>query len=241
MLFKGVSTLRMIFTLMAIVCIVIMFLLGFWQLDRKYQKEQRLNQIEQRKAADPQLLEDVIDAPADFVDFPLLVTGELSDKTFFIDNRIKNGVAGYEVLAPLASNYGTVLVNLGWVPGTGNRSELPRIIIPKDAQYQGRIYVPSDNVMISETNFNYGRFPVLIQQIDFAEIEKHLGKDVLPFTLRLDQQPDSAYIRDWQVVVMAPERHLGYAIQWFGLGIAGLTVFLLTIMKSMQIRKEQIK
>jgi cytochrome oxidase assembly protein ShyY1 len=237
MLFRGMNKLTMFFTIVAISCIVIMFFLGFWQLDRKAQKEERLAQIEQRKSANPLYVADVANAPEQFVDFPLVVTGELSDKLFFIDNRLKNGMAGYEVMSWVESNFGVVLVNLGWVPGTGDRSVLPRVLLPTGTEHHGQVYVPSDNVMISETNFNYGRFPVLIQQIDFTEIEKHLGQDVLPFTLRVAPSQDANFIRDWQVVVMAPEKHLGYAIQWFGLGIAGLTVFLLTIMKSMQGRR----
>jgi cytochrome oxidase assembly protein ShyY1 len=131
-----------------------------------------------------------------------------------------------------------VIVNLGWVPGTGSREQLPKVLMPYTTEHKGALYVPQDNTLINETNFNYGRFPVLMQQIDFKEIEKHLGRDVLPFTLRSAPSADANFVRDWSVVVMAPERHLGYAIQWFGLGIAGLTVFLLTVIKTMQGRQD---
>jgi cytochrome oxidase assembly protein ShyY1 len=30
---------------------------------------------------------------------------------------------------------------------------------------------------------------------------------------------------------MSPDKHLGYAVQWFGLGIAALTIYLLSLMK----------
>lgn len=238
MLFRSTDKLTILFTLIAISCIVIMFLLGFWQLDRKSQKEQRLAQIDQRKAANALTLAEVVGAPEDYVDFPVIVTGELRKQTFFIDNRLKNGAAGYEVLAPVQTSYGAVIINLGWIPSTGLRSELPSVSLPNDNQFTGVIFVPNDNVMVSETNVDYGRFPALIQQIDFAEIAKHLDQDVLPFTVRLKDDGGADFNRDWQVVVMAPERHLGYAIQWFGLGIAALTIFLLTILKSMQAREE---
>nr|WP_136250836.1 SURF1 family protein [Ningiella ruwaisensis] len=233
---RSKNTLTLIATVLAISCIVIMFLLGFWQLDRKSEKEARLEQISQRQESNPLRLEDLIDNPEKFVDFPLMLTGELSNQTFFIDNKLKNGVAGYEVLSTLRSDYGVVLINLGWVPGTGDRSRLPEIILPNTSEHLGLVYVPQDNIMVSETNSNYGRFPVVLQQIDIAEIEQHLGEDVLPFTLRLNANESTPFLRQWEVVNMPPERHLGYAIQWFGLGVAGLTVFLLTIMKSMQRR-----
>lgn len=234
MLFRRSNTLTLFFTLMAIVSIVIMFFLGFWQLDRKSIKEQRLEQIEQRKDANILNVREVISDPAAFVDFSVSINGVINGRIFYIDNRLKDGVAGYEILMPVTSDYGTALVNLGWLAGTGNRSELPSMTLPNKNEFTGVLYMPSDNVMISETNDRYGHFPALLQQIDFVEIEKHLASDVLPFTLRLSAEENSQFIRDWQVVVMAPERHLGYAIQWFGLGIAGLTIFLITILKSMQ-------
>jgi len=236
---RSMSKLNVIFTLIAITCIVIMFLLGFWQLDRKSQKDQRLAQIESRQDAQALSLTDVIDSPYDYVDFAVRFSGKPKQALFYIDNRIKNSIAGYEILTPVKTDYGIVLINLGWVPGSGNRKELPRISSPKTSTFEGRMYIPSDNRMISETNFNYGAFPVLMQQIDFDEIQKHLGESVLPFTIRLKPEDNVGFVRDWQVVVMAPEKHLGYAIQWFGLGIAGLTVFLLTVLKSIQKPKEQ--
>jgi cytochrome oxidase assembly protein ShyY1 len=36
---------------------------------------------------------------------------------------------------------------------------------------------------------------------------------------------------------MAPEKHIGYAIQWFGLGIAALIIFIFAQHK--RLRKEQ--
>ncbi|WP_395338744.1 SURF1 family protein [Ningiella sp. W23] len=232
MLLRSTNKLRLFFTLVAIICIVIMFLLGFWQLDRKAQKEARLAQIESRQDASALSIDEIIDSPEDYVDFPLMLTAELGNQTFFIDNKLNNAVAGYEVLVPVQTNYGVLLVNLGWVPGTPERRQLPKVIIPTANQHIGNVYIPSDNMLIKETNFNYGRFPVRMQQIDFAEMEKHLGKDVLPFTLRLQPDKSGHFVRDWQVVVLPPERHLGYAVQWFGLGIAGLTVFLLTIINN---------
>jgi cytochrome oxidase assembly protein ShyY1 len=238
MLFRTTNKLTILATLIALCCIVIMFFLGFWQLDRKQEKEERLAQIESRQDANPLYLSEVVDDPSAFVDFPVLVNGELGREIFFIDNSLKNGMVGYEVLSPVLTSYGVVIVNLGWVPGTGSRDQLPKVLKPFSTEHIGLIYVPQDNTLIKETNFNYGRFPVLMQQIDFAEMEKHLGRDVLPFTLRSAPSENANFVRDWDVVVMAPERHLGYAIQWFGLGIAGLTIFLLTVIKTMQGRQD---
>ncbi|MCL5256048.1 MAG: hypothetical protein M1363_08050, partial [Gammaproteobacteria bacterium] len=33
-------------------------------------------------------------------------------------------------------------------------------------------------------------------------------------------------VREWPIVVMPPHRHYAYAMQWFGLALAALIVFL---------------
>jgi cytochrome oxidase assembly protein ShyY1 len=71
-----------------------------------------------------------------------------------------------------------------------------------------------------------------------AQIQPHLsamgflqsGK-LFPFVVNLAPEPNSEFVRNWQPVVMSPEKHLGYAVQWFGLGIAALTIYLLSLMK----------
>jgi cytochrome oxidase assembly protein ShyY1 len=77
MLFRSANRLTILATLIALCCIVIMFFLGFWQLERKQEKEERLAQIASREGANPLYLADVVDEPEAFVDFPVLVTGEL--------------------------------------------------------------------------------------------------------------------------------------------------------------------
>ena len=103
-------------------------------------------------------------------------------------------------------------------------------VMPELPALKGVVYLPVKNSLINETNHSYGQFPVLLQQVDLDEISLHLNEEVLPGTLRL--LPDeSFFVREWQAVTMSPEKHLGYAIQWFGLAIAALTVYLLSMLK----------
>jgi surfeit locus 1 family protein len=43
----------------------------------------------------------------------------------------------------------------------------------------------------------------------------------------LNAQETSSFVRDWQPVVMAPEKHLAYAAQWFLLAFAALVIFVI--------------
>ena len=44
--------------------------------------------------------------------------------------------------------------------------------------------------------------------------------------VRLDPGAPHGYRRAWQVVPFGPERHLGYAVQWFAMASALLAIYL---------------
>lgn len=67
-----------------------------------------------------------------------------------------------------------------------------------------------------------------MQRVDLVRIREQLKRPLLPFVLRLSPASDHGYERDWRVRTgLTPERHLGYAVQWFALAVAlvGLCVW----------------
>ncbi len=244
-------------TIITLLSVVIMFGLGFWQLERKAEKDERLSQIQERRSSQPFSLSELMDKysstdpeKANIQDFPVRFKGTGNiEQLFFIDNKIVESRTGYQIVAPILTSTGDILlVNLGWLRGNGIRGDLPSIpnnLILKFEQhnrnYEGSINYPSHNKMITETNTQYGNFPALLQQIDLSQIESHLRQSSMlpeatlyPFIVNLAPDSESEFVRNWQAVVMSPEKHLGYAAQWFGLGIAALTIYLLSLMKQLQ-------
>ncbi|MEM0909582.1 MAG: SURF1 family protein [Pseudomonadota bacterium] len=216
-------------TLVSIICIVTMLILGFWQLDRKQQKEERLTQIALGAESDVLTLEQAISEPSKYIDYSVSTTGTADDRLFYIDNKLNDGKPGYHIIQPIRTDFGYVLINLGWVYAS-DRNMLPPVEpLNGTINQRGVLTVPADNVFIKETNTSYGQFPAVLQQVDVDEIERHLGVDTFPFILLANPEKPSAFVREWQAVVMPPEKHLGYAIQWFGLAIAALTVYLISI------------
>lgn len=227
-------TVPIIATLVAFVAIVIMLTLGFWQLDRKVEKEERLSQIAYAKQQQSLALENVILSYGAYQDFLIDAKGKLIEGSFYIDNKLRDGKAGFHVMLPFETASGVVLLDLGWLPANAPRPALPTFDPLTLDALTGVLYIPLDNRLIKETNVNYGTFPALLQQVDLTQMERHIGQGVLPFVLRLQPQNSSEFVREWQAVTMSPEKHLGYAIQWFGLAVAGLTVYLLSLLKWMQ-------
>lgn len=202
-----------------------MLRLGFWQLERMEEKERRLNSIAEKHEAGALNLESV-KAFEDTQDIPVQFQGDiLTDKVFLWDNRVVQGRVGYEVIVPVRTNVGLVLANWGWIQGTGYRDRLPSFDLPVSVNYfKGVIWQPSDNVFIADQpEINW---PLVIQEIQVSQIEDILGESLLPFVVALELPTDSPFVNNHKPVVMQPEKHLGYAIQWFGLAIGCFLVFI---------------
>ena len=224
---NGRSPWPIIATLVTLVAVVIMCLLGYWQLSRADEKQQRLEHIAEQQTRQAISVRDILTLDDDIRDYPVTSTGTLkSDRVFLIDNRIHQGRVGYNILIPLETSYGLLMVNMGWVPGDTDRSILPTIDVPEGLKtFDGTVAVPEINPMIKETADVNSGWPMRIQQIDLLVINQLLQAEVLPFVLNLSPEHESGFVREWKPVVMPPEKHLAYAIQWFGLAIACIMVF----------------
>ncbi|AEE25123.1 hypothetical protein Glaag_4199 [Glaciecola sp. 4H-3-7+YE-5] len=223
---RVIKRLPLISTLVTLCAVVIMFALANWQLQRGLDKAQRMQSIDSASNSASYSLETLLTRNQDIQDLPISFSGSINPQhVFLLDNRIKQGRPGFDVYVIAQSDTHNVLVNFGWVAGKQMRDDLPEVSLPdrlNDAQ--GRIVLPSDNPMVTETATHDALWPKVIQQIDIQFIEQVLHAEVLPFVITLTQSNEQ-FIRDWQPVVMPPEKHYAYAVQWLGLGIAAFFVY----------------
>jgi cytochrome oxidase assembly protein ShyY1 len=56
--------------------------------------------------------------------------------------------------------------------------------------------------------------------------EELFGESFMPYQLRLDQDSVGALKTGWTTVAVQPEKHIGYAVQWFAMAI---TLLIMTI------------
>lgn len=223
-----ISRLPLIATLVTFFCVVIMFALGMWQLQRADQKEQRISSMNKISQTTGMGLPQVLAANRDsMLDMPLKFNGQVDHKrVFLIDNKIHQGKVGYQVLAPIQTNSGVVITNFGWVAATNSREVLPSFKLDtKQLSYQGVVSFPAKNAMVSETAIIDGEWPKVLQQVDVQVMAEHYKQPVLPFVVLLNKDDTSNFVRDWQPIVMPPEKHVAYAVQWFLLALAALGIF----------------
>ena len=215
-------------------------LLGFWQLERADEKALLATTWELRRHQSPvQLSELDIQQPESLAYIPVQLTGRylsqgplsqgplsqgpLSQAYFLLDNRIHGGKFGYEVVAPfsLSDSDLIVLVNRGWIVGDSSRRELPDVpLIAGDIQVIGHVYVAPGAPYLLADQVMAPDWPLRIQALELDKIEPLLhdlapGRKLFPYPVRINAGQASALTVDWKIVNVSPQKHTGYAFQWF--------------------------
>ncbi len=223
-------------TLFALVMVPAMIGLGCWQLQRADEKAALAARFEARRAQPPAALSALWQAPAaDLVYLPVELSGEYREREYFLlDNSLRGGQFGYEVLAllELAGGDGTVLVNRGWIAGDPARRTLP--VVPAVAgrvTVTGQVYVPPGRpYTVGDTAAATG-WPRVVPALEMerlgAQAGALTGQRVFPYTLRLDEGAPGALVTGWPVVNVSPEKHRAYAVQWFAMATALSILYLL--------------
>ncbi|HEY5804981.1 MAG TPA: SURF1 family protein [Lysobacter sp.] len=224
---------------LAVLTIALFVRLGLWQMDRAAQKEQMLDaaaKVLERR--DPQSLAIADDAARAHAYDWASGTGEFDARdVLLLDNQQRNGRAGvraYRVFVPAYG--GPLLVDLGWLPLAGDR-KLPQVPRPQGTlELRGLLAPPPSTGLALGPGLGRDHEAWLMTRIDLAAIEKATGLSVplAPRVLRLDPEMKMGYERDLELLpnTLPPEKHRGYAVQWFALALAVLaTALILTFRK----------
>lgn len=160
-----------------------------------------------------------------------------------LDNMSHAGRPGYQVLTPFITAGGSVLVNRGWVPASGDRSRLPDVDVSDQPRLlTGRIdrlprpalRLPADTVASTSPWPRRLLFPTV------AEISAQTGYTLRDFQLLLNPDETDGFVREWKPALMEPEKHVGYAIQWFGLAATVVVVFVILAWRQLRIAQSDV-
>lgn len=203
--------------------------LGSWQLGRAKQKEAMVAQAEALLAARDAMPLRNASLVAERQDYAWAAgKGQfLPGPAVLLDNQNRDGRAGVRVYRVFQPEGGAppLLVELGWLALPGDR-RLPTVEIPAgERQVSGllapppseglarAVAIPQSNGDILTTGLEAPNLPALLHVASLA-----------PRVLKLDPALRFGYARDLDILpnTLPPERHLGYAVQWFGLAFAVL-------------------
>ncbi len=229
-------------TLAVLVLLPLLLRLGFWQLDRADEKRTVIAQFAGGASTTENL------SATNATELSLLqhvkVHGRFdSARQVLLDNMPASkdaagfGRPGYRVLTPLLiDERQLVLIDRGWVPLGRTREELPDIQVEDGARtVHGRLAeLPRAGFRMKGAPEKQS-WPRVLNFPTLQELQAIYGTTVLPRIVLLDENEPDGFRRDWSarysVSEFGPEKHIGYAVQWFGLALALLVIYVIVGIK----------
>jgi surfeit locus 1 family protein len=211
------------FILFCAALIVLCGFLGKWQLYRYHYKQALLQAYASNQHATPVPATGInqLTPALQFQQVAADGTYENAD-TVLLTNRPYHEQMGFEVLTPLriAGEKKMLWIDRGWVAARDEQS--PPVILPvtTSQQIKGAVKFLDEYQFILGNNLLANGPPRQLQKMDIPALAKLTGQTYYPFIVRLDAKAENGFGRDWVISSVQPERHLGYAVQWFAMAIA---------------------
>lgn len=210
--------------LLAVIGVVVTILLGNWQMGRARDKASQQARLEEAWRKPPATLESGIGHPEALNYKAVEVRGRfLAAHTIFLDNRLRSGVSGYEVVTPIAlPGAKAVLVNRGWLRASPDKSVLPAVpASPEDVRLTGMALPVSTRFVELSEHTVAGR---IWQNLDFNRYRAETGLDLLPLVIQQHSPADDGLERNWPRPDLRIDTHRAYAMQWYTMA-AAITLF----------------
>jgi surfeit locus 1 family protein len=230
-------------TLFACLAFAALVALGLWQLRRLEWKTELLAKVEAARTASPQPLGAVLRRlqSGEDVDF-VRVTGACSEQlpdrpAFLYANR--GGAPAWRAVSACvleAAPYSGVLVDRGFVSGGTETAPPERVVLPAPGRLTGVMRKPDDKPLDAVSRDGeagrqvFGRHPEAL-----ARMATLVGLDrPAPYMLLIESEvPAPRGITPAPLPLEVSNRHLGYAITWFGLAAALLGVYVALLIRGL--------
>lgn len=203
-----------------VVGVAILLVLGFWQVQRLAQKEALIAEIEARLAADPVALPQGPDPARDRL-LRVAATGRIGPEELHVLSSVRPWGAGYRIVSPMTLPDGRrILVDLGFVP-QGMKDPAARPAQARNDPARAPETVTGPLYWPLETD-SYTPEPDLARNIWFGRDVDAMATALStePVLLIAESHPRPEWPRPQPPGADLPNRHLEYAITWFGLAVA---------------------
>jgi len=216
-----------VLTLLAVLCFV---RLGFWQWHRAQEKRAVASAFEAGSATATDLGTRSTDSLPRYSQ--VRVHGRYDDAhQFLIENMSHDGLPGYQVLTPLLLADGrTLMVNRGWVPLSASRREPPKVVLDQavgEVAPAGRLdALPVPGISLGHQAPDASApWPRLTSFPTMADLSVALSRPLETRQLLLNADEPLGYVRDWHPTGLGPERHIAYAVQWWGFAVLAVGLY----------------
>ena len=202
--------------------------LGFWQLSRAHEKEAMLAALADSTHEKPLTLAQALEDPIHRHYYGVEVEGEFIPGTdALLMHQMQAQDVGYHVLTLFQPAQGglPVWVDRGFL-SVRHKNKIP----PAPTQpllIRGIIDLPKpDRFILGENVLFPQQRPLEMQRLDVDELARLTGRPALPLVLLDETDLQDGLIRSWEIVVMPPSKHYGYAVQWFALAACLMVIYI---------------
>ena len=199
----------------AIIFAPLTFSLGVWQVNRANEKIEILENYDKLLLSTPLALDN------DHKNWqPVKTSGTFEDFIIYEDNAILDGKAGYKIyhlFKNLDSSY--IFIHRGFVERNKIKNNLPEVEVPEGIRnLEGKVLKRTNNAFIQNIQESDSR---IIQEFDLSYLkERHSllkNKEIYEYLFNLQAENEMKFSAIEKPVNMSSSKHIGYAIQWFGL------------------------
>lgn len=216
-------------TLAMIAFVVLTVALGNWQRHRAADKQALAAQLA-AAAMQPPVELAATEADAKRLRFRALrASGEFdAARQLFLDNKVHDGRAGYDVIAPLrlGGSDRFVLVDRGWVAQGARRAELPPVPPPSGkVTVIGRANLPPQRYLELARDATAGP---LWQNLDLERIATATGLALLPIIVEQTDPvtPPDGLLREWPPPDLGADQNRSYMLQWYSFAALAAVLWL---------------
>jgi surfeit locus 1 family protein len=201
---------------------------GSWQTRRAEEKRALGAEVDRALKAAPIEISTTLVENKNLLLKRVAARGEfVADRTLLLDNKIRHGRVGYEVITPfrLSRSALHVLVNRGWVEASPSRDVLPQVRTPAgETRVEGLALGRLPQALQLKENIR-GR---VRQNIDLGAFAADTGLALQPIVIEQRSDSGDGLLREWPRPDAGIERHESYALQWYSL--AALAVVLAVVL-----------
>jgi surfeit locus 1 family protein len=139
----------------------------------------------------------------------------LAERTVLLDNKLRGGRPGYEVVTPLRLADGIhVLVNRGWVEAGVRREHLPDVKTPSGRMRIEGVLLTRLPQPLQLGEEGKGR---VRQRLDLKAFAAETGLALQSFVIEQHSAAADGLVREWPRPDAGIEKHESYALQWYSL------------------------
>jgi surfeit locus 1 family protein len=215
--------------------------LGFWQLARAHEKEAMLAALNDSTHKTPLNLTQTLKDPQHYHFYGVETKGRFLPHTdVLLMHQMQAQDVGYHVLTLFQPQAGglPLWIDRGFL-SVRHKNEIP----PPPTQplaIRGIIDLPEpDRFILGENVMFPQKRPLEIQRVDVEELSQLTGQAVLPLVILAETDLQDGLIREWEIVVMPPAKHYGYAVQWFAMATCLMVIYLILWFKRRSIHEKK--